>query len=325
MKWKTCDYLVVIVNYRTPERTLACLESLAQEVHKIPGTCVVVVDNDSQDGSFAKISEFLSVANWEWAFALQAPHNGGYAYGNNYAIREALSSESPPDYFHLLNPDTEVREDALVILRDFLASNPKAGLAGGCFENPDGSFWRFSFRFPSIWSEIDRGLQLGFVSRLLSEHIIYRAMTDKRERVQWLPGASLLVRKEVFESVGLMDEEYFLYFEETDFCLAAHRVGWECWYIPESVVMHIAGDSTGVTSRGVRPKRTPQYLLDSRRRYFLKNYSYFYAALTDILWLACFTLWRLRRWLQRKPDNDPPKLLWDSFRNSVLIKPKIPQ
>jgi GT2 family glycosyltransferase len=320
MEWTTCDYLVVVVNYRTPQRTIDCLEELSNEVSKIPNTCVVVVDNDSQDQSCELISAHIAEREWPWAFALQAPKNGGYAFGNNYAIRQALDSDSPPDYFHLLNPDTEVRENAMVVLRDFLEENPKAGIAGGCFENPDGSLWQIAFRFPSILSEIDRGLKLGVVTKLLNEHIVPKEMGDQIEQVDWLPGASMLVRKEVYETAGLMDETYFLYYEETDFCLSAKRAGWECWYVPESRVMHIAGDSTGVTSRDVKPKRAPQYLLDSRRRYFVKNYSIFYAAIADLSWIVCFALWRLRRKIQGKQDTDPPKLLSDSVRNSVFFK-----
>ncbi len=320
MEWTTCDYLVVIVNYRTPQRTIDCLEELSSEVSKIPNTCVVVVDNDSQDESCELISSHIAERGWPWAFALQAPKNGGYAYGNNYAIRQALASDSPPDYFHLLNPDTEVREDAMVILRDFLEERPNVGIAGGCFENPDGSLWRIAFRFPSILSEIDRGLKLGVVTKLLSDHIVPKEMSGQIEQVDWLPGASMLVRRAVFETAGLMDETYFLYYEETDFCLSAKRAGWECWYVPQSRVMHIAGDSTGVTSRDTKPKRAPQYLLDSRRRYFVKNYSIFYAAAADAMWIVCFALWRLRRKIQRKEDTDPPQLLWDSMRNSVFVK-----
>ncbi len=320
MEWTTCDYLVVIVNYRTPQRTIDCLEELSSEVSKIPNTCVVVVDNDSQDQSCELISSYIAERGWPWAFALQAPKNGGYAYGNNYAIRQALASDSPPDYFHLLNPDTEVREDAMVILRDFLEGRPNVGIAGGCFENPDGSLWRIAFRFPSILSEIDRGLKLGVVTKLLSDHIVPKEMSGQIEQVDWLPGASMLVRRAVFETAGLMDETYFLYYEETDFCLSAKRAGWECWYVPQSRVMHIAGDSTGVTSRDTKPKRAPQYLLDSRRRYFVKNYSIFYAAAADAMWIVCFALWRLRRKIQRKEDTDPPQLLWDSMRNSVFVK-----
>lgn len=134
----------------------------------------------------------------------------------------------------------------------------------------------------------------------------------------------MMVRREVFESVGLMDEGYFLYYEETDFCLQAKRAGWSCWHVPQSRVMHILGQSTGVTATNQQPKRLPQYWFDSRRRYFLKNHGWLYAAMVDVSWLVGFSLWRARRILQRKPDADPPELLGDSIRNSVFLKRGIP-
>ena len=130
----------------------------------------------------------------------------------------------------------------------------------------------------------------------------------------------MMIRRQVFESIGLMDEGYFLYYEETDLCLQAKRAGWSCWYVPESKVMHIAGQSTGVTDRTHAPKRLPQYVFDSRRRYFLKNHGFFYLLATDVIWTVAFCTWRLRRILQRKPDTDPPYLLWDRIQNSALFK-----
>ena len=130
----------------------------------------------------------------------------------------------------------------------------------------------------------------------------------------------MMIRREVFESIGLMDEEYFLYYEETDFCLQAKRAGWSCWYVPDSRVMHIAGQSTGVTDRNAAPKRLPQYLFDSRRRYFVKNHGFVYAVCTDLVWSLGYTAWSIRRVIQRKPDTDPPYFLADYLRNNVLFK-----
>jgi hypothetical protein len=133
-----------------------------------------------------------------------------------------------------------------------------------------------------------------------------------------MAGASMMIRRAVFDSIGLMDEAYFLYFEETDFCLRARRAGWLCWYVPASRVVHLVGQSSGVTDTRSRPKRMPRYWLESRRRYFRRNHGWLYALLADCAWAFGFALWRLRRWLQRKPDHDPPGLLWDFMRFSFL-------
>jgi len=313
--------LVIIVNYRTARLVVNCLHSLDDEVRSYPGTRVVVVDNASGDGSVDTISTAITAEAWgSWASVLPSDRNGGYAYGNNLAIRPALQMANPPAYFLLLNPDTEVRPGLFKALIDFMEQHPHVGITGSSLENPDGSIWGTAFRFPSVLSELEHGLRLGLVSKFLASWVVAQKMTDEPQKVDWLPGASMMIRRQVFESIGLMDETYFLYYEETDFCLQANRMGWECWYVPTGRVMHIAGESTGVTSREGPPKRLPQYMFDSRRYYFVKNHGWFYAALADLCWCLGFSLWRVRRIVQRKPDTDPPYLLLDSLRNSVFLK-----
>ena len=148
-------------------------------------------------------------------------------------------------------------------------------------------------------------------------------MDDQPRQVDWLPGASMMIRQEVFRAIGLMDESYFLYFEETDFCLQARRAGWHCWYVPQSRVLHIAGQSTGVTAALERPRRLPAYWFESRRRYFIKNHGRGYAAAADVLWMLAFASWRVRRWLLRRPDPAPPWQLLDFFRHSALWNSRI--
>lgn len=316
---------VVIVNFRTGRLVVACLRSLAAEVTALGGVEVVVVDNRSGDDSAEVIERAIASEGWQdWAQVMRAPVNGGFSYGNNLAIRPVLSSPTAPEYFWILNPDTEVRPGALRELLAFVESRPAVGIAGSSFEVANGELWPHAFRFPSIWSEIASALRLRFVGRLLSRHVVMMTMGDQPERVDWLPGASMLVRRKVFEQVGLMDEGYFLYFEETDFCLASARAGWECWYVPASRVMHIAGQSTGVTTPGVVPGRRPGYWFESRRRYWIKQHGWLYAAATDLAWIVCHSLWQVRRVLQRKPRSDPPYLLLDFMRNSALLHTSIP-
>ncbi len=312
---------VVIVNYRTASLAVSCVRSLEEAAALDPALRVVVVDNDSQDESFEFIEAALqSEGLSRFAMCVPAPRNGGYAYGNNLVVREGLSADTPPRYFWLLNPDCEARPGAAEALKDFLDQHPDVGIAGSCLLEPDGSAWATAFRFPSVLGELDSGVRLGVLSRLLSRWVVAMKMGDEPARVDWLPGASMMVRREVFSQIGLMDEEYFLYYEETDFCLRAFRAGFSCWYVPESRVMHIAGQSTGVTSRTATPKRRPQYVFDSRHRYFVKNHGLGYAILADLAWTSGFATWRLRRLLQGREDQDPPSLLVDSLRNHALLR-----
>lgn len=321
--WKSANYLIIIVNYRAPDHVVACLDSLASEVSGIEGCQVVVVDNDSLDGSFEKISNVVSSNEWgSWASVIQSEYNGGFSYGNNYAIRQALGSSSPPAYFHLLNPDTEVRKGALVELKNFMDENPSAGIAGGSFENEDGSDWNTAFRFPTIISELDRGLRLGLVTKLISNYVVAMEMPSENAKVDWVSGASFLIRAKVIDDIGLMDEEFFLYYEETDFCFNAQKSGWQCWYVPSSRVMHAAGVTTGINELEVQKRRMPQYMFDSRKHYFIKNHGWLYAACADFIWISAYVTWCVRRVVQRKPKRDAPYLLRDAIRNSCFFPGK---
>lgn len=317
---------VVIVNYRTGPHVVECLRSLTAEVAALPDTRVTVVDNCSGDGSFELISRAIQSEGWSvWARAVEAPANGGFSYGNNYVLRPLLASGDGPGYYWLLNPDTTVRPGALSALKTFVQTHSRVGIAGSSMIGSDGHDWPYAFRFPSFWSEMASGLRLSLVGRLLARHIVLRRMEqDRPQQVDWLPGASMLVRREVFESVGLMDEGYFLYFEETDFCLAASRKGWQTWYVPESRVHHIAGQSTGVTGDQALVKRRPQYWFDSRRRYWVKNHGRFYAALTDLAWALAYCTWRLRSLVMSTTSAYPPRYFSDLLRNSALFHSGLP-
>ncbi|MEL6495305.1 MAG: glycosyltransferase family 2 protein [Cyanobacteria bacterium J06623_7] len=317
---ENASVLIVIVNYRTPELTIACLESLTTEIESCPNLQVVVTDNNSGDRSVELISEAIAKKQWHWATLMPLNVNGGFAAGNNAAIRPALNSEEPPDYILLLNPDTVVRPGGAIELLKFMHHNPQVGIAGSRLENPDGSPQRSAFRFHSILSEINSGLRLGIISRLLSSWVVAPPVPKNACQVDWVAGASMLIRREVFDRVGLMDEAYFLYYEEVDFCLQANRAGYSCCYVPASRVVHLVGQSSGIDSAKTKKNRLPRYWFESRQRYFLKNHGWLYTVAVDLVWTICHSLWRLRRVLQNKPNTDPPKLLEDFVRHSSWFK-----
>jgi N-acetylglucosaminyl-diphospho-decaprenol L-rhamnosyltransferase len=312
---------VVIVNYRTASLALDCLRSLSAERSHYPEMQVVVVDNASGDGSIEVLNQGITDHQWQsWVRLEPLPHNEGFGSGNNTVFRQALAATEPPDYIWLLNPDARVRSHAIAPLVQFLDEHPQVGLVGSRLEDPDGTQQFSAFRFLSFWTEFDQGLRLGPISQLLRNQIVTLPLTDTPCPADWLAGASLMVRREVLESSGLFDEEYFLYFEEVDFCRRAKAAGWDCWYVPQSRVVHLVGQSSGVTDTKRPPKRMPQYWFDSRRRYFLKHHGAFYAAMTDLAWMTGFACWRVRRWVANKPDPDPPAFLQDFFQNSIWIK-----
>lgn len=309
--------LVVIVNYRVAGFTLKCLRSLIPERERVPDLRVSVIENDSGDEE--ALREGLADPAFDgWTELVVAERNGGFAYGNNYAVRRMLHGSQPTEYVLFLNPDTEVRPGAIETLVSFMEDHPEAGIAGAGLINGDGSDWPIAFRFPTVLSELDGGLRFGPVSKLLKKYVVARQMGPFAQPIDWVPGAAMIVRRDVFEDIGLMDQSYFLYYEETDFCLAAKRAGWACWYVPEARVMHIAGQSTGVTVRGQQPRRLPDYWFESRRRYFVKNHGVLYAAAADVAHLAGLAFSQARSRIQRREDKRAPHLFRDLWRSSVL-------
>ncbi|MGF1547294.1 MAG: glycosyltransferase family 2 protein [Thiotrichales bacterium] len=313
--------LIVTVNYRTAALTEKCLRSVAAELPTLPETRMVIVDNDSGDGSFETIRAAIDANGWsDWAEVVQAERNGGFSYGNNYAIRPAMQSAEPPDLIWLLNPDAELLGGAGAALVDFLNRHPRAGMVTSQEVDDSGSPQPMAFRRFSAVGELVQTMRLGLLARLFPNAVVPIWPADEPFRADWLSGSSLMIRREVIQDLGLMDEGYFLYFEESDYCLQAQRKGWELWYVPQSRIFHVQGASTGFIKSALKQPRRPAYWFYSRRRYFVKNFGGVYAVVADALHLIGYAFWRVRRWVQNKPDLDPPGYLGDFFRNSVFVK-----
>lgn len=320
---KRSTVLASIVSYRTAELVARCLESLVEEHARAQEAgidlSVLVIDNDSGDAApLEQAIQRLGIG--AWARVERAERNGGFAYGNNLAMQRAYESGNAPDYFWLLNPDTEVRPNAVRALIAFLSVHRDAGIAGSGLETETGALWPYAFRFPTLLSELDAGLNLGLISRLLEESVVLRKMNEFPEKVDWLPGASMMVKRAMIDAIGGMDESYFLYYEETDYCLRACEAGWSVWYVPESRVMHAAGGSTGVTTARERPRRFPGYWYDSRRRYFQKNFGIPYAAVTDVVFAGAAMLGNLKRLVLGRYSTTVPHQIRDVLSHSALFQ-----
>lgn len=312
--------VVAIVNYCTPDLVADCLASLAALRAEWPDFVVGIADNASPDRSAAKIARTIEDMHWGgWAHLLAMPRNGGFGYGNNAVIRKYLESSDPPDYFWLLNSDTVVRPGALRHLIGVMEKQPDAGITGSRLEDPDGTPQFSAFRFHSVSGELESSLELAFASKLLKNRSMAPPVSEMPGTYDWLSGASMLIRTDVLRQIGLFDEDYFLYYEETDLCKRAAQEGWECWYVPESRVVHLVGKSTGVTERAGRPKRRAAYWFDSRRRYFIKHHGRFYATFADLALAFGTALSMLKRRLQRRPSSYPDKFLHDLISHSAAF------
>mgnify|MGYP005841679487 CR=1 FL=1 len=308
----------VIVNYCTGELVLEALASLESEIPSVGSLRAVVVDNASPDGSEAFLREALADPRWsQWVALLALPENRGFGAGNNAAfrrLREEGPAEAAPDAFLLMNPDTALAPGALAALVGLLEERPGAGAVGPQITWPDGRPQHSAFRFPSLWSEVDAGCRIGLLSRLLAGRAVPMPIASAPRRCDWVSGSCVLLRRAMLEQIGDFDEDFFLYFEETDLCRRAQAAGWEVWQEPRARVVHLVGVSTGMVEGDQSSRPRPRYWFESRRRYFEKHHGAAYSWVADLLFLLGFTSWRLRRRLQGKPDRDPRGFLGDFVR-----------
>jgi GT2 family glycosyltransferase len=308
---------IIIVTYRSARLTIECLRSIQLQLGS-PGLAIRAIVVDNASGDFATVNAAIRDNGWSsWATCLLAPMNGGFAYGNNIGMQVALST-APVSYFYLVNPDTELRAGAIGTLVEFMESHLDVGIAGGSFENRDGSDWPMAFRFPSLISEFLSGVQIGMFSRLLASSVVPREMTKKAQPTDWICGAAMMIRASVARSIGGLDENYFLYFEETDLCRRALQAGFPTWYVPESRVMHILGQSTNVTGAAEGSRRLPSYWFESRRRYFAVTFGVRKAMLIDVVGILSLSLGVIKQALMGK--RPVPFLLRDLMTHSILRK-----
>lgn len=318
MSSKRIEIVVCIVNYCTADLTIDCLRSLEPEARRAGQLHVVVADNASPDGSGKAIADAIVAHGLQsWARLMQLPRNGGFAFGNNAALREFPYDPAVNRLFWLLNPDTVVRPGAGTALVNFLDDNPTVGIAGSCLEDPDGTQQHSAFRFHSIAGEFEASARIGPISFLLSKWMIAPQCERKTGRYDWLSGASLMMRSEIVRDIGLMDEGYFLYYEETDYLLKAAKAGWACWFVPESRVVHLVGASTGVTDRTKQSKRRSTFWFHSRRRYFINNHGRAYAIAADAALAFGTMICRISSMLRRRPSESPQCFLRDLLRYSA--------
>jgi len=316
---------VVIVNYRTADLVVDCLHSIATQIHHLPGSHVAIVDNASGDGSPEKLKQVISQQGWvAWVSVHPQERNGGFAYGNNAGIGTVRQFSGTFDYILLLNPDTLVRPGAIRTLADFLDTHPQAGIAGSQLENAQGNTEPSAHNAPSPLGELESGASLGILTRILHRHVVTPPALSRSHQCDWVSGASLMIRRALLDVVGNMDEGFFLYYEEVDFCQRARQAGWQVWFVPQSQVVHLEGAATGI---GNVLRRRPAYWYDSRRRYFVKYFGPAGLVLADVLWALGRLLLVMRRTfrLGNGGNKMAPKwyaldLLWGDFKALITGK-----
>ncbi len=254
----------VIVSYNTGtllDRCLTTLRAALAEASLLAESEVWVVDNASPDGSAAMVAE-----RHPWVQLLALDHNIGFTAGNNRVLaRYAASPDERPDQVLLLNPDTELTPGALGLLRSTLDARADAAVVGPQLRYPDGRFQPAAFRFPGV---VQTWLDLVPVARLADSQLNgryppARYTAGEPFAVDFVLGACMLVRGAALATVGPLDEGYYMYCEEIDWCRRFRAAGWRTLCVPRAVVVHHGGASSGQL-----PEAMFVQLWRSRRRYF---------------------------------------------------------
>jgi GT2 family glycosyltransferase len=311
---------VIVLNFRTPDLTLKASQSALDSLRSCADPWVLlIVDNHSADGSEAILRAHVvdrqqnGATGWDRVTVLQSGFNGGFGAGNNHGIRHALETYPELRYVHVLNSDAFPQDGAISTLVDFLDGHEQHAFVGSYIYGTDGEPHVTAFRFPTALSEFEGSVHLGPVTRLLQRFRVPLGIPESSLDVDWTAGASLLMRIEALREIGLFDETFFLYFEETDLCLRARRAGWRTHYLLESSVAHIGSATTGMKSWD----QIPSYWYDSRKHYFKKNHGVLYFGLATACHLMGGSLHKLRCWVQQRRSKNPAGGLWALMRHAL--------
>ena len=230
MSGYSMDISVIILNYKTKALLEQCLREIGSARWHFAYE-VVVVDNDSRDGSLDLVRNQFPAAR-----TIASPRNVGFGAGMNIAFRAATGR-----YLLILNPDVSGFEDAVASLHGYLEQHPKVGLAAPRLVYPDGRVQTSCYRFPSVWIPVLRRTPLGQVSwaqPTLAKYLMHDTPRTSSVPVGWVMGACMLIRRAALDEVGMFDERFFLYFEDVDLCRRLWQAGWEVHYLGDSEVVH---------------------------------------------------------------------------------------
>ena len=271
---------VVIVSWNVRELLASCLRSLFDDLDRTEVQAGVwVVDNASTDGTPEMVAAAFPAVH-----LIALGDNLGFAAGNNLALREVLLQPQPADrnsFVWLLNPDTEVQPGTTGSLLDALTNNPSVGVAGAKLLYPDRSLQQGAFRFPGL-------LQLAFELFPLPQRLYDTWLNGRYPRrlydgeqpflIDHPLGASMMVRRETIDDVGLLDEAYRMYCEEIDWCWRMRRAGWGALCVPTAEVVHHAGQSTSQV-----PIRSFVNLWSSRARLYARHHGWLTWRLAQVM------------------------------------------
>lgn len=309
---------VVIVNYRTPDMTIAAVESVLRHSHGGRRVVVHVVDNASPGDDAARLQAAHAAGDWGDGVRLWLETtNHGFGLGNNVVLDRLVADPDAPDFAMLLNPDAQLENDGLDMLARTLEAHPEAGAAGARIINGDGSPANAAFRFPTLRGEMLRTASFGPLDTIFGSLRTSLPHDHPPSEVGWLSGAAVMFRVDALREVGTFDPAFFLYFEEVELMHRMARAAWTRRYVPEALVSHHEGAATGAAEDRTKHRRLPTYRYDSWREYFrlTRGRGGALAVALAVLPAALFHL--MHRRLRGKPLTLPAQFLGDHIRHVV--------
>jgi N-acetylglucosaminyl-diphospho-decaprenol L-rhamnosyltransferase len=266
------NLLVVIVCYRVVELTIDCLRSLASQIHDIPGARVAVCENGTGPEAVEQLRSRIVANGWsDWVRLRAISPNVGFTGGNNAVLRDAMGAARPPKYFLLLNADTIGQPGALKELYESMERSPDVGIMGAHLVGLDGKPQVSCFRNHSALSEFLRGAASGRANRVFLRDNFQLAPPAGADEFDWVSFACAMIRSEAMRKIGLLDEGYFLYYDDADYCRMARKAGWKIGGCKTGRVVHLEGQSNDLPEKTRCQERKPRYYYVSRSRYFAKH------------------------------------------------------
>jgi N-acetylglucosaminyl-diphospho-decaprenol L-rhamnosyltransferase len=305
------NIVVSIINFRTPDMTIRCVDSVLAALEGVNGH-VALVDNFSGDDSVARLRAYVETLGPDPRVTLvESPDNTGFSGGHNIGMRAARGR-----FYLIFNSDAELHPGAPEALLARAKAAPDAGLIGCRLEYDDGEVQMSCFRFPTIWSDLARTSGLSTVSRLLRRHFIALDMPPHPEAIDWMSFASILLRVEMVEAIGMMDEGFFMYSEDIEYCWRARQASWRAVHEPAACAIHHRGGSSEVKSQVAARKRVPAYFHASRTRLLATLYGPAAPTLANLGWHLGRALSLLRPLMGKPRQSVPEKMAGDIWINA---------
>ena len=301
VKLDVYDVSIIIVNYNTYDLVLQCIESVVKNTSKILYE-IIVVDNNSPNREVEQLNEIYPQVK-----LILNNENSGFGIANNLGNMVAKGK-----YIFLLNSDTIVLDNSIYYLYDFMKKNLDVGACGGnlCDAelNPATSFTR---SMPSIFSDIDYFFYNIFSKLKFGKNLYYCYETLPIRIYGNISGADLMIQKTVFDELRGFDENYFMYYEETDLIFRMREKGYKTYIVPQSKIVHLEGASESLKEIKLN------WTYESKEKYFLKNQSKFELRLSNII----FYITVIQRMLIFKLLGKKEKFkYWFSFYKWLSLK-----